>query len=497
MRRTPIFCAAFLLFTGTAYAQEPLPAAPTPQPQTNPETQKPSPNPAPSPAPNPAQPTTGAKSGLRLHVITTRSTYLEMPYDVFNTATRQVVATGTGVDESVGKSPQVWDLDPGIYKIVQHGQPFDTKTDFATAVVAGGQVTDFVIVVEPDTFQFRGSGVVSGELPHQHKLLGFRIAATVGGSLMLNERENVVGATSGFTTVAALFGNFSLVYDRGNHFLSINSEQSLGLTGTPTSSLVRNTDRWEGSLLYAYNINNPYVGPYARQWFKTSVAPGYLYLQSDLPEIEVDIYHCKLNANCGPDARVFGTKANPDDLRVRVSDPFSPFILQEEIGGNLKAVNLDLLLVKLAVATRIGFGFRQGFISNLLVVDETGESPASGRLSMHQVDDYSTLGPVIGANATVTFARWLYGSSGFQMLIPLKDTGTELDNTVMAPYPELGFGSKLLIDFTGTAGLRLPLFTDFLFGSFDWTFRLERDAFITARTQFDQTLMARVNLSLF
>src|SRR5262249_49244239 len=150
-------------------------------------------------------------------------------------------------------------------------------------------------------------------------------------------------------------------------------------------------------------------------------------------------------------------QANPDDLRVRVADPFSPFILQEEIGANLKAINLDLMLVKLAVATRVGFGFRNGFISHLLVVDNSDESGAHGPVAMHEADDYSTLGPVIGANAPVTFARWLYGSSGFQMMFPLKDTDTELDNTLAIPT-ELGYGGKLLIDFTGTAGLRLPLF---------------------------------------
>src|SRR5262249_54145040 len=152
-----------------------------------------------------------------------------------------------------------------------------------------------------------------------------------------------------------------------------------------------------------------------------------------------------------------GTQANPDNLRVRVADPFSPFILQEELGANLKAINLDLMLVKLAVATRIGFGFREGFISNLLVVDSDDGSGSNGAVAMHQVNDYSTLGPVIGANATVTFARWLYGSSGFQMMIPLKDTDQELDNPLAEPT-ELGFGGKLLIEFTGTAGLRLPLF---------------------------------------
>jgi hypothetical protein len=184
------------------------------------------------------------------------------------------------------------------------------------------------------------------------------------------------------------------------------------------------------------------------------------------------------------DSITFGGRANADDLRVKIAEPFAPFILQEEVGANLKAVSLDLLLLKLAVATRIGYGFRQGFLNGLLVVEGSDKGTP---VNLFERDDYDTHGPVIGADASVTVARWLFGAAQFGMLIPVKK-GVTAGNT---------FGERLLIDFGGTAGLKLPILTSILFGSFDYTFRVVRDAFVTDSTQFDQTLMARVNLSLF
>lgn len=185
------------------------------------------------------------------------------------------------------------------------------------------------------------------------------------------------------------------------------------------------------------------------------------------------------------ETRVFGDQANPDDLRLKVAKPFAPFQLQEEIGVNLKAVDLDLILLKLNVGTRIGFGFRQGFTNGLLVVDgDEGDDPVVFR----EVANYNTLGPVIGANATVTFARWLFGSAQFGLLAPvLNNLDSQSDN----------FGGRLLLDFQGQAGFKVPILTNLLFASADYTFRLERDAFITSDTQFEHALMARASVTLF
>ena len=109
-------------------------------------------------------------------------------------------------------------------------------------------------------------------------------------------------------------------------------------------------------------------------------------------------------------------------------------------------------------------------------------------LRFREVDDYTTLGPVLGANASVTFARWLFGSAQFGLLAPLVHTDrTQSDN----------FGGRLLLDFSGSAGFKVPILTNVLFASADYTFRLERDAFITAETQFEHALMARASVTLF
>ncbi len=367
-----------------------------------------------------------------------------------------------------------------MYKIVRSGEPFESAIDFATVEVEAGELVDFVVVVDPDTLQFRGSGPVTGELPTGTEIAGIRIALNAGGSLELTNRHHVVGGTSGVTALVGLYGHFSLVLDRGVHFLSVTSDLSLTLNDLAVASVASTQDRWEAAALYAYNLGSSFIGPYGRASFSTRVFPGYLYLDGEGDAVTVNI----ARTDGTMDTVELGTEANQDDLRIKVARPFAPFVLQEEVGGNLQAVRLDLLLLKLTVATRLGFGLRQGITNELLVVD--GDESGS-TVNLVEVDSYRTLGPVAGADATVTFARWLFGSARFGMLVPVTDTDEAGDS----------FGDRLLIDLAGTGGLKLPALTSFLFASFDYTFRLQKDGFIAPEVQFDQTLMGRMNLTLF
>src|SRR5690606_21260633 len=448
---------------------QPAPGPDTAQPPGGQE-QPPTPEPPAPPDVSPATPAAApdaATGTLRLHIISVDS--------------QGVVAFGKGADEATGQPAPTWDLPPGMYKIVRSGEPFETTIDFATVEVEAGEVVDYVVVVDPDTLEFRGSGPVTGELPSGTRIAGVRIALSGGGTLTLTQRSNVVGGTSGVTALAGLFGNFSLVFDRGNHFLSVTSDLALNLNDPAYGKVWSTQDRWEASALYAYNLNNPYIGPYGRASFMTRVFPGYLYLDQEDDRVDVTIQR----TDGTTEQITIGNESNVDDLRIRVAKALSPIVLQEEVGANLKAVSLDLMLLELTVATRLGFGFRQGIMNDLYIAD--GDPDEQNPLILREVDSYDTLGPVLGANATVTFARWLYGSGQFGMMVPVKDTDAAGD----------GFGDRLLIDLSGTAGLKLPALTSFLFASFDYTSRLQKDGYITSDVQFDQTLMARLNVSLF
>jgi len=417
---------------------------------------------------------------LVIHILGTNNKYLRTRYDVFSVDTKQVVVSGRGARESRGDLPTPLQLPPGLYKIVRAGEPFDTRVDFAMVTIEAGATTNYLIVIDAESNAFRGSGPVVGELPKGTEIAGIRLSLNGGGSVMFNQRYNTVGATSGSTAVIGLFGNFGLVFERDAHLLDVSADMRLDLVDPVTGSITPTQDRFQAGALYSFKVNNPYVGPYVRGDLQTRIFPGYIYLESDAASGTVMIN--RLDGST--DTVAFGDEANPDDLRIKVAKAFAPLKLQEEIGANLKAVDLDLQLFQLTVGTRIGFGFRQGFTNGLLVVRD---SESATPVVLDEVDNYTTLGPVIGANANVTFARWLFARGRFTVLAPL--TNTDDAGT--------GFGNRLLMELAGTAGFKVPILTNLLYASADYTFRLERDGFITNETQFDHALMARATVTLF
>lgn len=416
---------------------------------------------------------------LRVHVISSSNMYEDLKFDVFSVADREVVGRGQGANEAVGEAVVTLELEPGVYKIVKAGESFEATVDFATVVL--NEDTDFLIVVDADTGTFRGSGVVTDELPKGLDIAGVRFALNVGGSLWMNQKTGVVGGTNGISALVGVFSNFGMVYDKGPHFLTVDAKLQLNLQDAPTSGVFASTDFLEAGALYAFNINNDYVGPYARAGLKTRVFPGYLYLATD----DMSSGQVTVNRSDGSvQPFTFGAEANPDDLRIEVARPFAPLILQEELGANLKAVDLDLKLLELSVGTRVGWGFRQGITNGLLVVE--GEEEGADVI-LNEVDDYVTMGPLVGASANLTFARWLFGQAEIAALLPVQDSDRAGSNVAR----------RLLLDASGTAGLKFPALTSMLHASFDYTFRLQRDGFLTNRTMFDQIIMARVSLQLF
>lgn len=423
-------------------------------------------------------PDSDESSSLTVHIVSTRNTYETMRFDVFDATTEEVVASGRGADETAGKPAPTFDLPPGIYKIVKAGEPFSTLVDFAKVSVDGP--TDFFIVIDPQSRAFRGSGIVTGDLPSGRTVAGVRLALNVGGTVALNQQENIVGTTNGLNVLVGLFGNFSLVLNRGDHFLKVDSQLSLTIRDPETADAFSTMDYFKGSALYAFNIKNKFVGPYGRVGFATKVFPGYLYLEEN--ELATGVVNVnRLDGTV--DTFVFGGAANADDLRIEVAKAFAPLILQEEVGVNLKAADINLKLLELSVATRLGFGLRQGITNGLLVVDGSEDGTP---VNLFEIDDYFTLGPVAGATATITFARWLFGSGEVGLMVPVKDTDAAGDS----------FGERLLIDLSATGGLKFPSLS-FFYGSIDYTLRLQREGYLTTDTQFAHSIMARANLQLF
>ena len=137
-------------------------------------------------------------------------------------------------------------------------------------------------------------------------------------------------------------------------------------------------------------------------------------------------------------------------------------ITLEEVGANLKAVSLDLLLLKLTVATRLGFGFRQGITNGLvtLIPDQSdGTFSVNGQAGFGRIVDdgdttkklaFEVSGITTGTTRTITAPN----ASGTAVL----DTATQTltNKTLTSPTlttPVLGKTVTLDRPVTGLAKL--------------------------------------------
>ncbi len=102
-------------------------------------------------------------SGLLVQVVDTQNIPLRSTYEIIRAEDREVMGTGFGADTLQGETLRTWLLEPGLYRIVRSGETFRARKDFATAFLPQGGLVHFKLVLDPDSGDFRGAGVVSAE----------------------------------------------------------------------------------------------------------------------------------------------------------------------------------------------------------------------------------------------------------------------------------------------------------------------------------------------
>ncbi len=98
--------------------------------------------------------------GLRVDVVDDKLIPHRGGYEILRVDDRQVYGTGFGVDTLQGEKLQTWLLPPGLYRIVQTGGTYRARTDFATVNVPESGFVRFRLVMDPDSGEFRGAGVL-------------------------------------------------------------------------------------------------------------------------------------------------------------------------------------------------------------------------------------------------------------------------------------------------------------------------------------------------
>ncbi len=352
---------------------------------------------------------------LEVSVVDERFIAWRGSYEINDQTRSEYVGLGYGADEEQGERTQVWVLRPGIYRIVQPGASYRTRTNFTTVQLPPGDHIPFVLVMDPTGGDFLGAGISDQE---EDGLISaddrWSIRSSAGGDFLWNSRSGY--DTEVGTELALSFFLDNLIRFRLEPHLwttRLEIEESHRLLGrvSPDGSresifsgeLEPVTDRMYVNTLYIYELLS-WAGPYARVGGETSLfhryrAPGaeqeVLIFDEDGQEME---------------SHPAGTKD-----RVRLARSFSPLEFKEGAGVNfrvLRTANVDLDL-------RLGFGGRQYLSLGQLLANE--ERSTENELVLERTSNSFLVGPETTIVGSARLTRYIQATTELDALLPLGD----------------------------------------------------------------------------
>ncbi|MEN0063643.1 MAG: hypothetical protein AAGA48_15940 [Myxococcota bacterium] len=325
---------------------------------------------------------------VRIEVVDNRRVPHRQGYEIIRADNRQPYGTGFGADTLQGEKLRTWFLPPGVYRIVRPGSNYRALRDFATVYVPPGGFVRYRLVLDRETGEFQGSGVILPDefgSPKGPDSKWFRslVLGAVGSWL---QQRNVVGTS---TASGSLFLDGQLAYNNENHSAAALLQIEEGASqirpqeGQPLP-VVKAQDRVRLDLLYTYFLR-PRIGPYLRaaaesQAFRTSV----LATEDTVVSREF------------ADGRV-ARQFVPANETYFLAGAWEPTIVREGMGLNMRVINRRWL----SLNWRIGVGLRQNRFGGSWVVSD---DPNTDEVETFQVESFNQQGleSTIVANARVS-----------------------------------------------------------------------------------------------
>ncbi len=400
-------------------------------------------------------------AGLKVEVVDTQNIPHRGTYEIIRSGEREVFGIGYGADVLQGESLLVWLLEPGLYRIVRTGETYRARKDFSTVFLPAGGMVHFKLVIDSDTGDFRGSGIVSPE-EMGVKVAGatsnWTLRATASGAANLSTTDNFVGRANQSTVGVTAFFDAYATYENGPHFFSGIFELEEGfLQVDPDNGRKLPTQQTQDRLriegLYTKFINEHW-GPYVRVGLLTNVFPA-----ETLVTEPIDVAFNRLDGS----RQVIGFAANE---QYRTADAFGSLRLIEGFGVNVRLFRNQ----NATINWRGGLGLRQNRFANTFV--ET-DLPGTPELDLFEIDDFDQEGLETTLLGNVRLTRRLSYITDLEIFADIDDTD---DPT---------------IDWRNTLSLRVSRFL-----SLDYTFDLLEFPQVSAETQTRQNLLLRLSFDL-
>ncbi len=399
--------------------------------------------------------------GLRIEVVDENLIPHRGDYELIRVDNREVYGVGFGADTLQGESLNTWLVPPGLYRIVQSGESFRARTDFATVYVPEGGFVRYRLVMDEDTGEFRGAGVlIPGEFGSSQEVDSpWSTYLVVGANGSLSQNSNVIGAANQTTLSGDLFAEGYFTYNHDSHHVAGLMEVEEGISQIrPDASdplpAVKSTDRVRLDALYTYFINDG-LGPYVRaaattQAFGTEVLTTEdITVSRTLSDGTIELEDVAANST------------------YRISEALQPTIIREGVGLNTRLINRNFL----TLSWRAGLGLRQNLYGGAFVEQDDA---ATEEVEYAQIDSFNQLGIESTIRGVARLTGWVVYATDVELFTDF--------NTIDQPT----------VEWDNTLSLRL---TDYL--SINYNVNLDFVPLVTEDLQLEQSVLMRASWSLF
>jgi len=359
--------------------------------------------------------------GLIIEVVDEQGIALKGEYELVRIDRFDPYGRGYGASVELGETVRAWILKPGTYKILGAGEGYNTMTNFVTVRLLPGELTNFLLIQDPDNnYRIRGGGTVH-LAPTTRLTSNWRVGMNVGANVQLNtetDHQADVGSSNSFT-MGFLLDSWVLYRKKPVEWSTrLRLDQSINIMDNRLETMINNPDRLLMSSIFIWRILN-WLGPYARAEFNTRLFENRIKRgknENSFTFLDADYF--------------FDEGAGTDLAEVFTIEPgFSPIIF--ELGAG---INADLSTRRyFEIRARLGFGSSYSrYDDRYRVVDENRvrySSPDSLEQKLlvsnsiilypEQLVDIFEVGPQMALGAMVRIGTYANAEGEIKLFAPI------------------------------------------------------------------------------
>ena len=332
---------------------------------------------------------------VTVEVIDELRNYMKQDLQIYKVETFESYGVIPAINPELGEKLQTIIIPAGLYKIVERGRDINTLENFTTLLLVSGTYTPYTIVINSETLDFTGAGILTSTAQLRQRR-NLRLFGAFHGSIILNSAND--GSSEEVETNFSVLSQIEnrVLYDNLPHYYFSNNLLEIGALRQQSENFQISQDRLQMKNTYVYYLL-PWIGGYGRFEVTTHLFPTRKRF-GEPRDITL--------------RRLSGIDRNEYDVNeVKLEPSFFPLGLKEGLG-----VNVTLLRTfKSRLNIRSGFGYRQTYNNSVYQQSSDYDS-----LYTRKSDEF-VRGVELSVVSNLALLRNLTVTSELDILFPIGD----------------------------------------------------------------------------